>query len=150
MPRMEGELNAGKGEREASCGVSGLVLQRIAGETNCGVGDDGIRLTFEPVTPRQVIRGQASLLKAPHYCQKRPAPFEASRFLFLLHLLRFAIRLDNRREILATVAAQAHRLIQLLRHGTEDHRLMGYPCCFSRQSQILEHQLCAKAPRVTT
>ncbi len=59
-----------------------------------------------------------------------------------------AITLDDRREVLAALAAQAHGLVQLLGQRAEDHWLVRLARGFSGQPQVLEHQLGAEAAGV--
>ncbi len=98
-----------------------------------------------PKTLRQAkkIAGQVSLLLVRSYRGKSTQPAIKPRSSILL-----AIPLDNRREVLATVPPQAHRLVQLLGDGAENHRLVRLPRSLSGQPQVLEHQLGTKTSGV--
>lgn len=89
---------------------------------------------------RQAGRGTGDRLEKP---KARPTRAPGKK-----RLLRFAVAVNDGREVFPALPALAHGLIQLLRHGTENHRLVGLACRLGGQAQVLEHQLCTKAAGV--
>src|ERR1039457_4338334 len=56
--------------------------------------------------------------------------------------------IDDGREILGAGARGAPHLVELLRHGAQDHRLLGQLGCIGGESEILEHEIRTEAAGV--